>query len=422
MDVRLSTKGLENVASLGIQDFTLRIGEQAVLCSRFEASFLSPRITAALLNDATLTEFELELDAFRMIESNSLSDLLSLSHNRALNISTANFESIKSLAKSLGNRGLCRELLTFARGTEELSLSNVDERLALAESLEVSGSAEVDYLAAHFYEVDIDVLRLASRDCLEAVLGSEQLRISTEDSLLEVIFGLGDDYLSLVGHARTEWLSASGIERLLNRISIEDLDGRLWSSLCSRLRLFVRPLSVPQSRFHGKQVQFQSSLPLDGILASLTRQFGGNVHTKEIVEIKASSTQYHQCQQVADYAWTSYWHSRNMINSWIQFDFKDRRISVAHYSIKSDGEGNSHLAKWSLAGSEDAESWTVLDERDTQDLDGSYVVKTYECQSHRSSCFRFIRLTQTRLNSSKNQHLMLANVEFFGGVCYFPRQ
>jgi hypothetical protein len=55
-ELRLSTKGLENVASLGFQDFSLRLGEHSVFCSRFEASFLSPRITAALLTDPTIRE------------------------------------------------------------------------------------------------------------------------------------------------------------------------------------------------------------------------------------------------------------------------------------------------------------------------------------------------------------------------------
>jgi hypothetical protein len=55
-ELKLSAKGLENVASLGIQDFSLRSGEHTLGCSRVEASFLSPRITVALLNDPTITE------------------------------------------------------------------------------------------------------------------------------------------------------------------------------------------------------------------------------------------------------------------------------------------------------------------------------------------------------------------------------
>jgi hypothetical protein len=94
-ELRLSTQGLENVALLEIQDFALRMGDSSVGCSRFEASFLCPRITAALLSDPTITEYHLEcypeglnVDA----DPGCLSGVLSLARNGSFELNSGNFE------------------------------------------------------------------------------------------------------------------------------------------------------------------------------------------------------------------------------------------------------------------------------------------------------------------------------------------
>jgi hypothetical protein len=304
--------------------------------------------------------------------------------------------------------------MNFARNREELTGSNVSGRFLLAESLEIPPLAEIDFLASHFSQVNLDVLKSLSHSCLQEVLRSPKLQILSEDSLLDSILELGRDYFELLGTLRSEYLSVTGIDRLLNAISIEEVDGELWSSLCRRLRLFVKPSSIPEFRFCLKQFNLDQSRPFDGIISSLTRSSGVNVHTKGIVSITASTNSRNQCHQVVDYDWTGFWYSQGYANSWIQFDFKGRKISVTHYSIKSAGNSCHYLLQWSLEGSNDSTSWTRLDQRNTQDLNGNYIVKSYECGSPQPSCFQFIRLTHTGANSSNCHNLMLSNVEFFG--------
>jgi hypothetical protein len=271
-----------------------------------------------------------------------------------------------ALAKCLGNQELSEQLMEFARKPEELGLSNVSERLSVAESLGVYRLPEIEYLASHFYEVDVNVLKTLSHSCLREVCRSDKLQLESEDSLLNSILELGRDYFGFLDSVRSEYLSVSGIDRLLNTISIEDVERELWSSLCRRLRLSVKPESIPESRFCLKKFNLDSSRPFDGIVSSLSRECGGNVHTQGVVSVTASSTASNQCHHVTDHDWNSYWFSCNSANSWIQFDFKDRRISVTNYSIKSDGSSGYNLVQWSLQGSNDGESWTVMDKRNTQ--------------------------------------------------------
>jgi hypothetical protein len=117
-----------------------------------------------------------------------------------------------------------------------------------------------------------------------------------------------------------------------------------------------------------------------------------------------------------NYDWNNYFYTQNSANGWIQFDFKDRSVSLSHYALKSDGDDSCHLLQWGLSGSNDGNDWTILDERNTQDLNGNYVTKMFRCNetSSVSQFYRDIRLTQTGKNSSGHDYLLLANIEFFG--------
>jgi hypothetical protein len=390
-----------------------------VECSRFEASFLSPRITAVLVSDPTTTEYVMDIKDENVSDcAIALSGLLSLSRNGSFEVTSSNFGAVALVVKILGNQELCESLIGMKGDVGELNCSNVCERLLMAQSLDASPANEIEYLASHFWEMDQNVLKSLSDSLLLAVFQSEKLRICSEDSLLDFILGLADDHLHLLGFIRTEYLSLWGIDRLLNSVCVDNLDESLWVSLCCRLRLSVWASPLP-SRYGHPRLHFDSSRPLDGIISYLTRECGGNVHSCGLVSISASSTVRNQCHQVVDYDWVDYWYSASEQNSWIQFDFKTRKISVTNYTIKTGGDSSVYLLQWALAGSNDEVNWTTLDERNTSDLKACGIAKSYACDSAESSAesFRFIRLTQTGPNSSGYAyHLQLRNLEFFGDI------
>jgi hypothetical protein len=123
----------------------------------------------------------------------------------------------------------------------------------------------------------------------------------------------------------------------------------------------------------------------------------GNVHEKGVVAITCSSNNRNRCWDVVNYDWNDYWFTHGHPNNWIQFDFKDLGVSLSHYSLKSDGYGWDHLVQWELSGSGDGNTWVVLDRKQTNDLNGNYITKTYSCNAVQSSgdFYRFIRLQQT---------------------------
>jgi hypothetical protein len=118
-----------------------------------------------------------------------------------------------------------------------------------------------------------------------------------------------------------------------------------------------------------------------------------------------------------NYAQEDYWSTQSTPNSWIQFDFKDRVVSLTHYALKSDGH-SYHLLQWTLSGSMDGETWTILDRQNTQDLNGIYKTKIFPCgeSSSQGEFSRYIRLSHTGKDSTGNYYLMLAKIEFFGSL------
>jgi hypothetical protein len=422
-ELTLSTKGLENPASLAINDFVLRFGNEEVACSRFEASFLSPRITSLLLNDPTVNEYEIDIDVDDEASPGAsvcdcVERIVSLSRNGKLDVNQTNFDLLARIAKSLGNCELSESLMAMKREEGELSSTTAFDRLSTASFLEVSGREEIEYLASHFFEIGRDELKSLSFEDLGKVVRSENLRLSSEDSLLDFLIWLGGESLNLLGCLRSEYLSVRGIDQLLTILSPEELGTELWTSLCRRLRL---PLdsSVTDNigcRFRFPQFPLYPSRPFEGILSHLTTECGGNVHTKGVVSITASSAGGNSPHQIADYTWDGHWESRSESNSWVQVDLKSRGISLTNYTLKSDNDSSHHLLNWSIDGSNDGESWTNLDRRETDDLNGKLIVKSYSCQAVplATTFFRFIRLTQTGPDSYGCHHLQVSSMELFG--------
>ena len=154
--------------------------------------------------------------------------------------------------------------------------------------------------------------------------------------------------------------------------------------------------------------------PFNGIVCHLRNQCGGNPHDKYVISITSSGNYRRQPHQLVDYGWNNWWESTNRTNSFVLFDFKWRRVCLSHYSLKSHGVVGCNLVSWVLEVSNDGLTWEAVDERDTQDLDGIYIVKTYECSNQTSPFARYVRLRQRGRNSSNGDTFALSEIEFFG--------
>jgi hypothetical protein len=326
---------------------------------------------------------------------------------------------LKNLAAILGNAELCEFALAFVTGKKDATVSNCISRLTLKSGFDLAIDSEIGIAAEHFWELNPDEIRTLEPEILRQVLESPQLRIPSEDWLFDLLFSFGPQYLRLIGLVRFEYLSVSSIDTFFERISIDELNEDIWHQLWVRLRHQVVYSSddIPRESLKDFVLPSPDSLS-SGLISHLRDECGGNAHEKGLINITCSSSEWNSCWQVIDYDWTEYWCTRNLPNSWIQFDFKSRVVSLTDYTLISQRRSEEWLLEWKLSGSMDDRLWTDLDQRHTQALKGSGITKTFHCSESSSvrNFYRYIRLTQTGKNSSRRNHLILAHVELFGSM------
>ena len=176
----------------------------------------------------------------------------------------------------------------------------------------------------------------------------------------------------------------------------------------------------------GSEFGFDASRPwnLDGIIAHLQSECGGNVHKNGAIKVTASSCERsgREPENAVDLGSDSEFCSKNSRNSWICYDFERRRVTVTSYSIRSYGYGpgyGHHPKSWVLEVSNDGSegSWAVVDSRESNfDLDGKFVTRNFAVSAPPSGAFRFVRLRHTGKNHRGDDYLAICALELFGAL------
>ena len=116
----------------------------------------------------------------------------------------------------------------------------------------------------------------------------------------------------------------------------------------------------------------------------------------------------------------SAFYSKNEKNSWIKFDFKERKVKPSAYSIRSNnwgGVGHWHPQHWVIEGSNDDNEWTVLDSHtNDHSIDDQSKSNTFLIQTENNAFYQYLRLRQRGLNTVDNDALIISAFEFFGAI------
>jgi hypothetical protein len=182
----------------------------------------------------------------------------------------------------------------------------------------------------------------------------------------------------------------------------------------------------------------------DGIIAHLTRECGGNVHDRNVVEVTSGSFEketeganphsgalnnWDGCaaKNAADLETDSLFYSArrdkkeaipHTRNNWICYNFKERRIVPTHYTIRTSigDRGWTHLKSWLVETSADGENWReVAREEDNKQLNnGRSFTATFPVAGG-GGC-RFIRLVNIGRNHMGNDCLAISAWEIFGNL------
>ena len=107
-------------------------------------------------------------------------------------------------------------------------------------------------------------------------------------------------------------------------------------------------------------------------------------------------------------------------DGWIEFDFKNKRINVASYTIRTNGnrEYLYHPKSWKIIGSNDQINWDLIDlQNESFVLNGANKQHRFICQNS-NKYYQYIRYVEinTFPNNYYNNYICLSCVEFFGSI------
>ena len=420
MEIVLSARGMSNP---GLQtmnkDFTFNVGKTAYQCPRCYADFISPKISQIHVQDPFVDSFDIEIDD----DDHKFEMMMDLMKGKTVSITDSDAIYLREVGTILGNA----ELLEMVDMTSHLPLTvhTVFNRLAEKHRLYLRTDAEIDFIAAHMFEVPEESLYELDATSLYYILNSHELQVESEDALFNliktIILGKGQEYRFLLSCLLIDYMTVDAVHELLDFIELDDVSGLLFESMKRRLSLDVSPTVKHFERYKikGQRYEYVEGEPFNGILNHLNNECGGNAHRSHAINITASSRggwNGNPCQLI-DYGWTGAWGTQNVSHSWVMIDFKDKQVFLTGYSLRAHNWGlNSyHLKSWVLEGSQDGEKWATIDEHsDSNALNGPMKCHTWKVK--KTLPFRYIRLRQKDKNAADNNHLTLHEIELFGAI------
>jgi hypothetical protein len=162
--------------------------------------------------------------------------------------------------------------------------------------------------------------------------------------------------------------------------------------------------------------------PLKGIIHHLTLECGGNVHDRGVVAITADRPANDSpgcaAKSIADLEANSWFHSAHAENMWVCYDFKNMKVILTDYSIRSRCDSASNnLKSWVIEVSNTGADWTEADRRENRDdLCAQNVVRSFSVS--KPSTGRYIRLRQIGPSNNGGFYTLISGFEVFGALTW----
>jgi hypothetical protein len=415
--VTLSAKGLAHIPTNEFtldSEFTFFVGTSEYHCSSFIADFLSPRISRLHIVDPTIENFTIRIPD----SDGDFSSFLSLAMGFTTTFDSSQKAFLIAVCEALENQEIFE--LLFDRTKEEITHSNVFERLTFRQNSFFDYISEIEFISSHFSDFDPTHLESLGFDLLYQIISNPLLQVVTEDSLCEFVWSCishNIEFLELFEFLHFEFVSAHYVQEFLRVMStsFEFFTFSLWESFHNRL-FCVAPATPPKIVI----CPYHKGRPLQGIISYLTDKYQGNVHTLRIVNITASSvgdiSRSHLPELVADLHSDTNFFTKGEPNQWICYDFRDSSVRPTHYSLLSYlTQAGNHPRNWVIEGSNDGKLWIEFDRREeNNELNGRSQTAIF--QMSKSEEVRMIRLRQHKLNHRQNHFLNIAAFELFGNL------
>jgi hypothetical protein len=159
---------------------------------------------------------------------------------------------------------------------------------------------------------------------------------------------------------------------------------------------------------------FSPASPLDGIIAHLTRTFGGNVHERNVVTVTAfKPLSGDSAPRVVDLdSDSTYVSLLGPRDQWIALEFRKMTVFPMHYTLKTRvGKWAGRMKSWVIEGSVDGKAWRAMTELTSSDtINRPNVTMSFPITS--PAAVRHVRFHMPPADG--NQNIILSGFELFG--------
>ena len=465
MDFYLSSKYLKQIRNSGIDDdFEIIIFDETIKCSTFSAIFISKQIMKSYLNDRTIRRFSVDFPS-KSIYYENINDLMQklqqtgfISEFKNLifgepihfdtnqsNTNNSNPETITKaqllieFGKVIENDEMIEKGLNIIglNTKSDITISEVIEQLKIQRLLGyyANSDQQYDFIATNFYTIFEDKeksdkilskFKELSNEDLERILSSEKLQIASEDSLFDMITSFGNEFFFLLNFVEIQYLSIEKVKAFIEIINSFDIpvSGALWSSICRRLVVDISDVNKDQNP-RVKFIPPNYENCENGILRCLEKSPNDNVFLSKIIDVEVSGISSGEIESLFDHSKNS-WLRIQPKNSndfgFIILDFKDKKVGIDKYyfSVPSGqtGQSGTRPRTWVIEGSNDKNSWDVIDKKENDCSLNSYEASnSFVCQNKSNKSYRYIRIQSLMgSNGSSDHKMLLSEIEFYGKI------
>jgi hypothetical protein len=345
-------------------NFEFVVGSRRYLCDSLIAAFLSPRIGRRLEVDSSVCSFSVatrdDNDDFR--------SFLTLGQGAPLRLSQSNIGFFASLFEELENTDLYYALLQFLDA--EISPTDAMLKLQARQTLGHDMKREIAFIASHLYEFPMATLVTLDYDTFHRVISHDSIRLKSEDflyNLIELCVAKDETAFTLLEDVRFENLSQGAIVKFAKLAAslFDRMTASIWEQVSQRLVMsgpVALSLDNRRVKLAGVNYAFAQSDALNGIIAFLTRDGGGNVHDRNVVKIIALNQTRGDApaKEIANFQeQASRYLSDHSSGGWVGYDFKDMVLVPTYYTLQS--HMCPFLQTWVVEGSVDDTTWVELD-------------------------------------------------------------
>lgn len=300
------------------------------------------------------------------------------------------------------------KLLKMIQIKELISNGNIDS---------TEYTKEIEYIQKNFIQMNPETINKINEYIIEISITDESFQIPDEDNFFYQIIKLKDEYKKYFIHfVELQNLSDSAINLFIQMIHFSEIDAQLWNQITTRILIPTDKNDLLDRLSRSKRYQKEHHTFINGIFNHLNNICEGNAHLKGLIEITSNGDSFHNCYNIIDKNFESFFYPYGGKDTYIQIDFKKFKVSLASYSLKSMKNTTNKLINWEIVGSNDLKNWKQIDERHINEWGGNYNEASYTVDDNNQQMFRYFQLRLKGKDSSNENYIDLSSIEFFGTI------